>query len=124
MRILALALLIFGGYLIYKHFGHHLQLPTQAGQAQQVAAGEGPYKEANDVICPTKEECGIINECKCWCSHKCGPRGKVKDDKPVFLMSDPNGNYCYCNQWDLDNIDRCKVKDGNAQAAPAVLNEK
>ena len=122
-KIIVLALLLLGAFFVYKHFN----APTYITQsAQRVASSEGPYKEANDVICPTKEECSIINECKCWCSHKCGPRSKVKDDKPVFIMSDPNGNYCYCNQWDLDNYDRCKIKDGNGQVAPApvILNEK
>jgi hypothetical protein len=107
-RILALALLLFGGYLIYTHFYQH---PEQAVHATST---EGAYKEANEVICPTKEDCTVINACKCWCSHKCGPRDKVKDDKPVFLMSDPNGAYCYCNQWDVDNYDRCKVKENQA----------
>lgn len=113
-RILVLVLLLFGGFLAYKHF-------NQPAQAPHIASAEGAYKKANDVICPTKEDCTIINQCKCWCSHKCGPRDKVKDDKPIFLMSDPNGNYCYCNQWDLDNYDRCKVKDGNGQN---VINNK
>lgn len=107
-RIIALALLLFGGFLVYKYVNQNAHASEQQ---EHVAHHEGPYKEANDVICPTKEYCTVINQCKCWCSHKCGPRDKVKDDKPVFLMSDPNGNYCYCNQWDLDNYDRCKVKD-------------
>lgn len=85
---------------------------------------DAPYKPANDVICPTQEDCSIINSCKCWCSHKCGPRDKVKDDKPVFLMSDPYGNYCYCNQWDIDNYGRCKVKEGNGQASNIISNNK
>lgn len=120
-RILALILLLLGGYLVYKHFNQPIQALGQEVLAQ---SNEGPYKEANDVICPTKEDCTVINSCKCWCSHKCGPRDKVKDDKPVFLMSDPNGNYCYCNQWDLDNYGRCKVKDGNAQSSKYISNEK
>lgn len=120
-RILALALLLFGGFLAYKHFNQPAQNPEHA---QQIAGSEGAYKPANDVICPTKEDCTVINECKCWCSHKCGPRDKVKDDKPVFIMSDPNGNYCYCNQWDLDNIDRCKTKDANGQASNMISNNK
>lgn len=87
-----------------------------------LAFADAPYKEANDVICPTKEDCTITNQCKCWCSHKCGPRNKVKDDKPIFLMSDPYGNYCYCNQWDIDNYDRCKAKEGNQQSAELSSN--
>lgn len=110
-RILAIALLLFGAFLAYKYFNQ---------RPQQAMSSEGPYKPANDVICPTKADCTIINQCKCWCSHKCGPRNKVKDDKPVFLMSDPNGNYCYCNQWDLDNYDRCKVKENNGQEAHII----
>lgn len=87
-----------------------------------LAIADAPYKEANDVICPNKEKCTIINECKCWCSHKCGPREKVKDDKPVFFMSDPYGNYCYCNEWDVKNIDRCQVKDHANNASNGASN--
>lgn len=91
-----------------------------------LAYADAPYKKANDEICPTKENCSITNECKCWCSHKCGPRDKIttgdNPDKPVFLMSDPNGNYCYCNQWDIDNYNRCKVKehDGNENTSNII----
>jgi hypothetical protein len=120
-RFLALTLLLFGGFLAYKYFNQPVQIHEQA---QEIAGSEGAYKPANEVICPTKEDCTVINACKCWCSHKCGPRDKVKDDKPVFIMSDPNGNYCYCNQWDLDNIDRCKAKDGNSQNANMISNNK
>lgn len=120
-RILVFALLLFGGFLAYKHFNQPVQNPEHA---QQMAGSEGAYKPANDVICPTKEDCTVINACKCWCSHKCGPRDKVKDDKPVFLMSDPNGNYCYCNQWDLDNYGRCKAKEDNGQASNMISNNK
>lgn len=93
-----------------------------------LAIADAPYKPANDEICPSKENCtNIKNECKCWCSHKCGPRDKVSTgdnpDKPVFLMSDKNGNYCYCNQWDLENIDRCQVKD-HANNAPNIISDK
>lgn len=69
------------------------------------------YKEANSVICPTKQTCKDKgNACQCWCSHKCGPRDKEEDDNPVYVNDDPYGNYCYCKQWDLDNVGRCQVK--------------
>ncbi|CAN5144890.1 hypothetical protein BH09DEP1_BH09DEP1_7600 [soil metagenome] len=86
-----------------------------------LACADAPYNEGNDVICPTKENCSITSECKCWCSHKCGPREKVKDDKPVFFMSDPYGHYCYCNEWDVKNIDRCNVKNAS-EDAPVASN--
>ncbi len=69
------------------------------------------YKPANDIICPTKKTClDKGNNCKCWCSHKCGPRDKEADDKPVYDNNDPNGNFCYCKQWDMDNVGRCSAK--------------
>lgn len=75
-----------------------------------------PYKKANSVICPTKQTClDMKNGCKCWCSHKCGPREKEEDDSPVYVNDDKNGNFCYCKQWDLDNVGRCKVKPKAAQ---------
>ncbi len=80
-------------------------------------ADDAPYKKANDTICPSEYNCKVTKSCQCWCSHKCGPRDKVADDKPVFLMSDPNGNYCYCNEWDLLNYDRCMVKDAAMKAS-------
>ncbi len=79
-----------------------------------------PYKDANSVICPTKQTCqDMKNNCKCWCSHKCGPRDKEADDSPVYVNDDKHGNFCYCKQWDLDNVGRCIVKP-NANAEPAV----
>ena len=76
-----------------------------------------PYKEANSVICPTKQTCqDMNNKCKCWCSHKCGPRKKEDDDSPVYVNDDKYGNYCYCKQWDLDNVGRCTMKPKADQA--------
>lgn len=70
-----------------------------------------PFKQANSVICPTKKTClDMKNGCMCWCSHKCGPREKEDDDSPVYVNDDKNGNFCYCKQWDLDNVGRCAVK--------------
>ena len=68
------------------------------------------YKPANAVICPTKKTCINKKDCKCWCSHLCGPREKEEDDSPVYVNDDPYGNYCYCKQWDLDNVGRCQIK--------------
>lgn len=59
-------------------------------------------------LCKTAQECAdLTNSCNCYCSRKCGPRAKQADDKPVFVANDPYGNYCYCKQWDLDNVNRC-----------------
>lgn len=78
-----------------------------------------------------KEVCGndkaacqnLSNSCKCYCSDGCGPREKKRGDhpdpdKPVFVEDDPNGNYCYCKQRDLDNYkpNQCKVKDAARKA--------
>jgi hypothetical protein len=69
------------------------------------------YKSANDVICPTKRTCvDKNNACKCWCSHKCGPRDKEPEDSPVYVNDDKYGNYCYCKPWDLENVGRCNLK--------------
>lgn len=68
---------------------------------------------AEDAICPTQQNCkNLNNPCKCYCSHKCGPRDKKADDRPIWIENDPEGNFCYCKQWDLDNYKkRCAVKN-------------
>lgn len=71
------------------------------------------YKPANDVIAPTKGTCNMDpknRKWKCWCSHLCGPREKEEGDNPVYVNDDKYGNYCYCKQWDLDNVSRCNLK--------------
>lgn len=64
-------------------------------------------------ICPTKGQCSdLTNPCKCYCSHECDPRDKKpEEDSPVFVADDPDGKYCYCKQWDLDNFYLCKSKE-------------
>ncbi len=58
--------------------------------------------------CATKETCQTDPNCKCWCSVKCDWRVKVAGDKPVYIENDPNGKFCYCNQWDYDHYrDNC-----------------
>lgn len=70
------------------------------------SACNGKPKITND--CPTKAACLNDPNCKCWCSVQCDYRKKTADDNPVYVENDPNGKYCYCKQWDLDNYeDRC-----------------
>ena len=59
-----------------------------------------------------KKGCQDLNSpCQCYCSVKCGPRLKKSDDKPVYVENDPEGHYCYCKQWDLDNYKtKCKYR--------------
>lgn len=54
-------------------------------------------------ICEDEEDCVNLETCKCYCSKKCGPRKKEKDDRPVYVKNDPNGKYCYCKEWDRKN---------------------
>ncbi len=46
--------------------------------------------------------------CKCYCSGICKFRDKNESDKPVWVKNDPNGKFCYCKQWDLDEFENRK----------------
>jgi hypothetical protein len=60
-------------------------------------------------VCTNVKECAdLYNSCQCYCSRKCGFRDKQTDDTPIFVPNDPAGHYCYCKQWDLDNVDACQ----------------
>lgn len=50
---------------------------------------------------------------KCYCSGICGFRDRRPDDNPVYVENDPNGNYYYCKQWDIDNYEKngCDLKN-------------
>lgn len=64
--------------------------------------------------CTSEKNCtNMKNNCQCYCSVKCGFRDKTSDDRPVYVQDDPNGKYCYCKQWDLDNYksNECDVID-------------
>jgi hypothetical protein len=55
-------------------------------------------------LCVTKKSClDLNNKCTCYCSEEGGPRKKKRDDNPIFVPNDANGQFCYCNKWDLDN---------------------
>jgi len=53
--------------------------------------------------CHTKKDCYKKSTCKCYCAEKGDFRKKTDNDEPVYVTDDPNGIYCYCKQWDLDN---------------------
>lgn len=75
---------------------------------------EAPQK----VLCSTPNSCSDINNsCKCYCSHICEPRDKKPEqDNPVYVPNDPEGYYCYCKPWDLENYGkRCKVPKRGAR---------
>ncbi len=55
--------------------------------------------------CADKDSCKNDSKCQCWCSQKCGWRDKTSKDKPVYIETDSNGKYCYCNQWDYDHYE-------------------
>ncbi len=55
--------------------------------------------------CKSKDSCLKDPNCQCWCSQKCGYRKKMATDSPVYVENDPNGKFCYCNQWDADNYE-------------------
>ena len=65
------------------------------------------------VACNTHKACINDESCQCYCSKECGMRDKKDDDRPVWVENDPNGKYCYCKQWDLDNYEMrdCPQKD-------------
>ncbi|MBI2774868.1 hypothetical protein HYX58_02590 [Candidatus Dependentiae bacterium] len=50
----------------------------------------------------SREQCETSNEC--YCSQKGDFRQRHADDNPVYVENDPNGVFCYCKQWDLDNF--------------------
>jgi len=53
--------------------------------------------------CGSENSCVNDPNCQCWCSVKCGFRKKNDTDSPVYIKGDPNGKFCYCKQWDVDN---------------------
>jgi hypothetical protein len=58
--------------------------------------------------CKTEETCLDDAKCQCWCSQKCGYRKKTASDNPIYIPNDPNGKFCYCKQWDIDQYeDNC-----------------
>ena len=61
--------------------------------------------------CNTHKACINDETCQCYCSYVCGFRDKTPDDRPVYVENDPNGKYCYCKQWDLDNYDMRECPD-------------
>lgn len=61
--------------------------------------------KAAAVACNDKKSCVGNKDCQCYCSKKCGFRDKTDDDREVYVENDPNGKYCYCKQWDLDNYE-------------------
>lgn len=66
-------------------------------------------KKSKKPRCKTEKSCINDNSCECYCSRKCGFREKEENDQPVYVENDPNGKYCYCKQWDLDNYkENCK----------------
>jgi len=77
--------------------------------AQAIIAREPVPQSA---VCPTQNSCADINNsCKCYCSHICEPRDKKPEqDNPVYVPNDPEGHYCYCKPWDLENYGKkCKM---------------
>lgn len=77
------------------------------------AYGSAHESENKKVCGKDKKSCLSDPKCLCYCSRICELREKKADDKPVYVENDPNGHYCYCKQWDLDNYDRqrCKIKE-------------
>ena len=76
------------------------------------------FGEKKGKLCNGRKSCvsgvpgsNVKSSCQCYCSVKCGPREKEKDDRPVYVENDPNGKYCYCKQWDLDNysVNECAI---------------
>lgn len=64
--------------------------------------------------CSTPNACSDLNNgCTCFCSHICEQRDKKPDeDNPIFVADDPEGHYCYCKPWDLENYEaNCKLKN-------------
>jgi len=61
--------------------------------------------------CPSREACLKDPKCLCWCSQICNYRKKTAADNPVYIEKDPNGKFCYCKQWDVDNYqNNCILK--------------
>jgi hypothetical protein len=49
---------------------------------------------------------------KCYCSGICAVRDVTSEDNPVYVENDPNGNYYYCKQWDIDAYEeRCQLNN-------------
>lgn len=66
----------------------------------------------------TRDTCTMDPTCQCWCSVKCGFRDKKPNDNPMWVENDPNGKYCYCKQWDLDNY-KARCIEGKNIPQPA-----
>lgn len=59
-------------------------------------------------VCPHEKGCVNETKCMCYCSRQCGLRAKKEDDRSIYVQHDARGNYCYCNQSDLNDIAKCK----------------
>ncbi len=63
-----------------------------------------------DARITSQEECSASKQC--YCSGICDVRDVTPKDNPVYVENDPNGHYCYCKQWDIDNYEeRCKLRN-------------
>lgn len=68
-------------------------------------------KNTKSATCNNRYDCIRNEACQCYCAQKCGFRKKTDDDRPVYVKDDPRGYYCYCKQWDLDNVDTCEEQE-------------
>ncbi|MGB8467759.1 MAG: hypothetical protein WCE21_02045 [Candidatus Babeliales bacterium] len=93
--------------------------PKHYGKANQTAA-----KKQSIPPCANEATCKDLGaSCQCYCARVCGFRNKKLSgpdkDNPIYVPNDPNGKYCYCKQWDLDNynsrhcteIEQAKARD-------------
>lgn len=76
--------------------------------------------KSNPATCSSSDDCTNNPKCQCWCSVKCGFRDKKPADHPTWVDNDPNGKFCYCKQWDMDNYqDNCVMKKNIPEPADA-----
>ena len=74
-----------------------------------VVSFDAPGKKKNKAPACGNDEVAckdMKNPCKCYCAFKGAPRDKTPDDDPIFIEDDPEGNYCYCKERDIKEMNR------------------
>ncbi len=75
-------------------------------------------KKKNLALACGKDEASckdLKNPCRCFCAFKPGPRDKVSDDKPIYIEDDPEGNYCYCKERDIEKVNSERKERGDLE---------